>query len=98
MCDLNPKPISRPSAWLAPVRPAPKGCHRKYTQHLSIAKEVDNRTGEGWTYANLGCTYQSQGDFSKAIKYHTQDLAIAKEVDDRSGEGGAYANIGCTYQ
>jgi len=37
--------------------------------------------GEGRAYGNLnlGNAYDSQGDFSKAIKYHAQDLAIAKE-------------------
>jgi hypothetical protein len=35
--------------------------------HL-IAKEVGDRAGE---YGNLGNAYGSQGDFSKAIKYHT---------------------------
>jgi hypothetical protein len=40
-------------------------------------------------YANLGNAYWSQGDFSKAIKYHGQDLAIAKEVGDRAGGQGA---------
>ena len=41
-------------------------------------------------YGNLGNAYQSQGDFSKAIKYYVQHLAIAKEVGDRAGEGVAY--------
>ena len=38
-----------------------------HTQHLTIAKEVGNRAGEGAAYGNLGCAYSSQGDFSKAI-------------------------------
>ena len=41
--------------------------------------------------------YESQGDVSKAIKYHTQHLAIAKEVGDRAGEGTAYANLGTCH-
>jgi tetratricopeptide (TPR) repeat protein len=49
-------------------------------------------------YANLGCAYQSQGDFSKAIEHHTKDLAITKEVGNRAGEGRAYANLGNWYQ
>ena len=43
----------------------------------------------GRAYGHLGNTYQSQGDFSKAIDHHAQHLAIAKEVGDRAGEGGA---------
>jgi len=54
-------------------------------------------SGEGKAYGNLGNAYKSQGDFSKAIKYHGQRLAIAKEVGDRAGEGQAYANLGCAY-
>jgi hypothetical protein len=41
---------------------------------------------------------KSQGDFSKAIKYHAHHLAIAKEVGDRAGEGAAYGNLGNAYQ
>ena len=55
-------------------------------------------SGEGKAYGNLGNAYKSQGDFSKAIKYHGQRLAIAKEVGDRAGEGRAYANLGVAYQ
>jgi len=69
-----------------------------HTQHLSIAKEVGDRVGEGGAYENLGNAYQSQGDFSKAIEYHTLRLAIAKEVGDRAGEGSAYGNLGIAYQ
>jgi len=69
-----------------------------HKEHLTMAKEVGDRAGEGKAYANLGIAYQSQGDFSKAIEYHAQDLAIAKEVGDRAGEGTAYGNLGNAYQ
>ena len=66
------------------------GCFSKalehHNEHLTMAKEVGDRAGQGAAYANLSNAYQSQGDFSKAIKYHTQDLAIAKE-GDRAGGG-----------
>jgi tetratricopeptide (TPR) repeat protein len=50
-------------------------------------------------YASLGCAYQWQGDYAKAIEYHTQSLSIAKELGDRAGsaECGAYANLGTAY-
>jgi hypothetical protein len=61
-----------------------------HTQHLAIAKEVDDQAGEGMAYGNLGNAYHLHGDSSsKAIEYHTQDLAIAKEVGDRAGESRA---------
>jgi tetratricopeptide (TPR) repeat protein len=69
-----------------------------HTQRLAIAKEVGDRAGEGWAYANLGNAYKSLGDYAKAIKYHTQHLAIAREVGDRAGEGVAYRNLGNAYK
>ena len=54
-----------------------------HKEHLTIAKEVGDRAGDGQAYGNLGIAYDSQGDYAKAIEYHTQDLAIAKEVGDR---------------
>ena len=59
---------------------------------------MGDRAGEGITYGNLGCAYQSLGDCAKAIEYQMHRLAIAKEVGDRAGEGQAYANLGCAYQ
>ena len=38
-----------------------------HAQHLAIAKEVGDRAGEGGAYGNLGISYRSQGDFSKAV-------------------------------
>jgi tetratricopeptide (TPR) repeat protein len=56
-------------------------------------------TGRGrGAYGNLGCAYNSLGDYSKAIDYHAQDLAISKEVGDRVGERGANGNLGNAYQ
>jgi tetratricopeptide (TPR) repeat protein len=66
--------------------------------HLTMAKEVGDRTGEGMAYGNLCNGYQSQGDFAKAIECHTQCLAFAKEVGDRAGEGMVYGWFGNTYQ
>ena len=41
-----------------------------HKEHLTMAKEVGDRAGEGKAYGNLGNAYQSQGGFSKAIEYH----------------------------
>jgi tetratricopeptide (TPR) repeat protein len=68
-----------------------------HKEHLTMAKEVGDRAGEGRAYGNLGNAYDSLGDYAKAIEYHTQDLAIAKEVGDRAGEGMAYGNLGIAY-
>ena len=69
-----------------------------HNQHLSIAKELGDRAGEGRAYGNLGNAYDSLGDFKQAVKYHNQDLSIAKELGDRAGEGGAYGNLGNAYR
>ena len=69
-----------------------------HNQHLSIAKELGDKVGEGRVYSNLGIAYQSLGDFKQAVKYHKQDLSIAKELGDRAGEARAYGNLGIAYQ
>jgi tetratricopeptide (TPR) repeat protein len=69
-----------------------------HKEHLTMAKKVGDRAGEGEAYANLGIAYDSQADFSKAIEHHAQCLAIAKEVCSRAGEGRAYGNLGIAYQ
>jgi lipopolysaccharide biosynthesis regulator YciM len=51
-----------------------------------------------WVYCTLGNLYQSQGNFSKAIKYHKELVTMAKEVDDRAGESGAYRGLGNVHQ
>ena len=66
---------------------------KNHEQHLSIAKDVADRAGEGCAYGNLGKAYHWRlGNFKQAIKYHEQDLSIAKEVGDRAGEGRAHGN------
>jgi tetratricopeptide (TPR) repeat protein len=68
-----------------------------HKEHLTMAKEVDDRAGEGMAYGNLGNVYRSLGDLSKAREYQMQQMAIAKEVGDRAGEVRAYANLGNVY-
>ena len=69
-----------------------------YEKHLTNAKEIGDRAGEGQAYGNLGNAYQSLGDYQKAIEYHEKDLKIAKEIGDRAGEGRAYGNLGNAYK
>ena len=63
-----------------------------HKEHLTIAKDVGDRAGEGMAYGNLGIAYQSRGDYAKAIEYH-----VAKEGGDRAGEGMEYGNLGIAY-
>ncbi|XP_020603564.1 iron-sulfur cluster assembly 2 homolog, mitochondrial-like [Orbicella faveolata] len=44
-------------------------------RHLSIAKEMGDRAGEGRAYGNLGIAYQRIGDFKQAIEIIERDGA-----------------------
>ena len=61
---------------------------------LKIAQEIGDRSGEGAAYGNLGCAYQSLGDYQKAIEYHEKRLKIAQEIGDRSWRRSSYGNLG----
>ena len=63
-----------------------------------MQKKIGNRAGKGGAYGNLGCAYESLGDFQKAIKYHKKYLKIARDINDRAGKGRAYGNLGNAYQ
>ena len=69
-----------------------------HRESLRIAKEINDRAGEGQAYGNLGNAYQSLDDYEKAIRYHKKHLKIAKEINDPAGEGRAYGNLGNVYQ
>jgi tetratricopeptide (TPR) repeat protein len=47
---------------------------------------VSDRAGEARAYRNLGNTYQSQGDYAKAIEYHAQGLSMSR-LQRRWGTG-----------
>ena len=44
-------------------------------------------------HGNLGISYQSLGDYPKAIEYHEKRFKIALEIGDRGGEGRAYGKL-----
>ena len=69
-----------------------------HNQHLSIAKELGDRAGEGKAYGNLGNAYRSLGDVKQAIVYHNQDLSIAKELGDPIGQAKACYCIGVVHE
>ncbi|MBD2213053.1 CHAT domain-containing protein [Nostoc linckia FACHB-104] len=60
-------------------------------------REVKDRNGEGTALVNLGNTYDSLGDYPKAIDYYQQSLAILREIKDRQGEAAALVNLGNAY-
>ncbi|MEG4455502.1 tetratricopeptide repeat protein, partial [Microcoleus sp. N9_A1] len=61
---------------------------------LAIAREIQDRLGEGAALGNLGIAYGALGEYTKAIEYAQLSLAIAREIQDRSGEGRALNNLG----
>ena len=65
------------------------------TTHRTCRLQRTWATGrrQGRAYRNFGCTYETQGDCSNAIKYQVLLLEISKEVCDRAGEGKEYANL-----
>ncbi|WP_293149836.1 MULTISPECIES: CHAT domain-containing protein [unclassified Microcoleus] len=75
-----------------------------WQQSLQIYRALKNRQGEravltnlGAVYYSLGNTYNSLGNYAKAIEYSQQSLAIAREIKDRSGEGRALGNLEAAY-
>ncbi|WP_149989275.1 CHAT domain-containing protein, partial [Microcystis aeruginosa] len=47
---------------------------------------------------NLGDTYNSLGQYQKAIEYLRQSLVIAREIGDRQWETNSLGNLGNAYQ
>ncbi|KAL9951531.1 hypothetical protein ACROYT_G044207 [Oculina patagonica] len=64
----------------------------------AIAKELDDKNGEGTANGSLGNAYYSLGDYNQAIEYYAQHLNIAQELGNKAGEGCAYGNLGNAYR
>lgn len=65
-----------------------------YQQHISIAKELEDRPGEADAYGNLANAYKSLGQFQKAKEYYELALKIFKEMGDKAKEGETYSSLG----
>ena len=70
---------------------------RCYEQALEIAREMENRGGEGNHLGNLGNAYAALGETQQAIEYYEKALGIAREIGDRRGEGNHLGNLGIAY-
>lgn len=70
-------------------------CH---TQHLRLAKKLNNQVEEARAYSNLGSSHHYRRNFAQAITYHEQVLRIAQQLGDRdlarSYQQRAYAGLG----
>jgi tetratricopeptide (TPR) repeat protein len=69
-----------------------------YEQALDIARENDNKQGEGAWLGGLGLAYSDLGQVEKAIEYYEKALAIDLEIGDRRGEGADLGNLGSAYK
>ena len=54
---------------------------------------MGDKAGERRAYGSLGNTFDSLGNFPKAVEYRERHLQIAKEVGDKAGEGESYGNL-----
>ena len=68
-----------------------------YEQHLTIARAIGDRRGEGTALGSLGIAYANLGQVERAIGSYEQHLAIARAIGDRQGEGNALGNLGLAY-
>ena len=64
---------------------------------LTIAREMNDRRGEGVALKSLGNAYNNLGQYEQAIDHYQQSLTIAREIGDRQGEGKALNNLGNAY-
>ena len=68
-----------------------------YQKALEIARDINNRSGEGNNLGNLGLAYVNLGQIDKAIEYYQKALVIAKEIGSRTNEGTWLGNLGNAY-
>jgi tetratricopeptide (TPR) repeat protein/predicted phosphodiesterase len=64
---------------------------------LKAAKTIGDQGAEGAHLGNLGHTYSSMGETSKAIGYLEQALKITRTIGDRRDEGAELGNLGLAY-
>jgi len=51
----------------------------------------------GAVCGNLGNSYQSLGQYQRAINFHQQSLELAREISDQRGEANSLGNLGNAY-
>jgi tetratricopeptide (TPR) repeat protein len=68
-----------------------------YEDALEIAREQEDKQGEGVWLGNLGNCYYSLGQTQRAIEVYEQALAIDREIGYRSGEVADLGNLGNCY-
>ena len=68
-----------------------------WKQALKYFIKKGNISGKVACYGNLGMSYESLGDYRRAIEYHEKALKICEEIEDIAGESRCYINLGSAY-
>ncbi|HEV2177593.1 MAG TPA: tetratricopeptide repeat protein [Terriglobia bacterium] len=93
LCSLYPDA----GVYCLALRQHPRDRIRWVEDALAAARQLKNRGAEGAHLGNLGNSYDSLGEYRRAIEYHEQALTIAREIGDRQGEGAVLGNLGNAY-
>lgn len=68
---------------------------------LASSLHIENRqgwfTGMACAYNNIGVIYNSQGNYSAAVKNHFLALKLLENINDKRGIANSYTNIGNVY-
>jgi CHAT domain-containing protein len=65
-------------------------------ESLAIAREVDDRLGQGKAHNGIGQVYHHLGQYQRALDHYQQALGIFREFGDRALEGNCLGRIGNT--
>jgi tetratricopeptide (TPR) repeat protein len=69
-----------------------------FEEALAIAREIDDRAGEGRCLGNLGLVYYDLGQIERSIELFEEALTIAREIGDRWNEGAQLSRLGMAYR
>jgi serine phosphatase RsbU (regulator of sigma subunit)/Tfp pilus assembly protein PilF len=79
------------------LRSTPKEALRYGSQAITLATKIRYERGLANAYNNMGVTYYSQGDYTKALDNYINSLRIREKLGDKSAMSKCYNNIGLIY-
>lgn len=65
---------------------------------LMLARQIQDRNGEGGSLINMGHSYKELGNYQKAIELYQKGLSIVREIGNSEFERNALAGLGNTYR
>ncbi|WP_299459173.1 tetratricopeptide repeat protein [uncultured Microscilla sp.] len=66
-------------------------------QALELAQKIGYKKGEASAYKNIGVTYISQANYTKALEYYFKALKIVESTQDRKSIAWIFNDIGMVY-